>query len=388
MTTRRRVLQSIGAGVAGVLAGHRFAFATADTDARLVVLLLRGGMDGLSAVPAFGDPDFEGARAGLAMAPESVLKLDDTFGLHPNLKGLAELFRRRELAVVHAVATPYRERSHFDGQNLLENGSEAPFGMQSGWLNRAIALLPSVNRPLGVALDSNMPLVLRGAAPVSSWSPSLLPAPRADTMQRLAALYAETDPALAQSFARAQGANALARQGAAAGRAFGALMSAAARFLVAPEGTRIAVAEIGGWDTHVNQAGARGALANNLATLDRGIETLRTELGSVWTNTMLIAVSEFGRTVAQNGTGGTDHGVGGAMFLAGGALRGGRVIADWPGLKPANLYKQRDLAATTDFRSVALGVLRDHLRIDEARLASVFPSDRAVRPLGGLARTA
>ena len=391
MVQRRKAIKILGGAVALGLASAPL-LAAVDTDKRFVVVLLRGGMDGLSAVPAFGDPDFERARAGLALAPPGkpggALRLNDFFGLHPKLPGLAALYHQGELAVVHAAATAYRERSHFDGQNVLESGAEQPYGKDTGWLNRAIALLPGAKRGLGMALNAHLPLMMRGTVPVGSWSPSLLPSPPADTVERLAALYGETDPMMAVAFASALRGNTVARGTAGQGGAqFAGLMAAAARFLAAPDGARIAMCELGGWDTHVNQMAALGPLASNLATLDRGIAALKSGLGEAWSNTVVFVVSEFGRTVAQNGTQGSDHGVGGAAFLLGGSVRGARVIADWPGLAPERLYEGRDLQATTDLRAIACGVLRDHLGIDEDRLAPVFPSQRRLRGTSGLIRT-
>ena len=394
MVSRRNALGLIGAGFAvGAVNLPRIAFAAADTNKRLVVILLRGAMDGLSAVPAYGDPDYDSARAGLSLPTPGqsggVLKLDAMFALHPNLGGMKALYDSGELVVVHAAATPYRDRSHFDGQNLLENGSEQPYGLGTGWLNRALAQMPGSGKPLGVALNSHMPLMMRGSAPVTSWAPSLMAPPDGDTVQRLAALYGETDPVLARNFANAQGANSVAMgSGGGAGgyQAFAGLMSAAAKFLTAPDGERIAMVEIGGWDTHVNQAGAFSPLSTNLLTLDRGLAALKTGLGPVWKDTAVLIVSEFGRTVAMNGTQGTDHGTAGAVFAAGGAIKGGRVIAKWPGLKPADLYQARDLMPTTDFRTIATGVLRDHMGLQGAQLAAVFPSAAPIKQFDGLIR--
>ena len=387
MVTRR---QTFGLAAGGLLTAGlaRASFASADTNKRLVVILLRGAMDGLSAVPAIGDPGFETARGGLAMA--GTLKLDSMFALHPNMGGMKGLYDAGELIVVHAAATPYRDRSHFDGQNLLENGSEQPYGLDTGWLNRALTQIPGSGGPLGVALNSHMPLMMRGPAPVTSWAPSLLPPPDGDTVQRLAMLYGETDPVLAKNFANAQGANSIAAgsgggDGAGA-RAFIGLMTAAAKFLTAPDGERIAMVEIGGWDTHVNQVGAFSPLSTNLRTLDAGLSALKTALGPAWKDTAIVIASEFGRTDAMNGTQGTDHGTAGAVFVAGGAIKGGRVIADWPGLKPADLYQARDLKPTTDFRAIATGVLRDHMRLQGAQLAAVFPSSAPIKPRDGLIR--
>jgi uncharacterized protein (DUF1501 family) len=388
MVTRRQTLGLIGATGLAAAALPRLSLAAPETEKRFVVGLLRGAMDGLSAAPAIGDPDYERARNGLAL--ENALKLDAMFALHPNLRGMKSLYDGGELIVVHAAATPYRDRSHFDGQNLLENGSEQPYGLDTGWLNRALAQLPGSGKPLGVALNSHMPLMMRGPAAVTSWAPSLLPPPDGDTVQRLAALYGETDPLLARDFANAQGANGVAMGSGGAGggyQAFIGLMTAAAKFLSQPDGERIAMVEIGGWDTHVNQAGAFSPLSTNLTTLDKGLAALKAGLGAAWKDTAVVIISEFGRTVAMNGTQGTDHGTAGAVFVVGGAIKGGRVLADWPGLKPANLYQARDLMPTTDFRSIANGVLRDHMGLHDAQqLAAVFPSKSPIKPKDGLIR--
>jgi uncharacterized protein (DUF1501 family) len=398
MIDRRQILGGLALG--GALASApRFAFANAPTDKRLVVVLLRGAMDGLSAAPAYGDPDFERARNGLAIAkpgqPRGALDLDGTFGLHPALADLHDRYAKRELIVFQAIASPYRDRSHFDGQNLIENGSDAPYGLPDGWLNRALVGLPEARRQgrtdLGVALAPSMPLMMRGPARVTSWSPSLLPAPQADLIARLRALYDETDPKLAMALSEAADANAATQDAggaAAGGQVFVTLMKAAARFLVEPNGPCVAMIDVAGWDTHANQAGAYSPLNRNLATLDHGVSALADGLGDRWSSTAVVMVTEFGRTVAMNGTGGTDHGTAGAAFLVGGAVAGGRVLADWPGLKPANLYAGRDLKPTADLRALTKAALRDHLGLDEGRLETVvFPNSRAAKPFDGLFRS-
>ena len=402
MIDRRQILSGLGLGslgLAGALAATpRFAFAATPTDKRLVVVLLRGAMDGLSAAPAHGDPDFERARAGLAIAKpgqaDGALALDGFFGLHPSLSGLHARYARRELIVFHAIASPYRDRSHFDGQNLLENGSAAPYGLPDGWLNRALDGLPQARRQgradLGVALAPSMPLMMRGPARVTSWSPSLLPAPQPDLVARIRALYDETDPKLAMALTEAVDANAATGGGGQAigGQEFVVLMKAAARFMAQPDGPCVAMIDSAGWDTHANQAGAYSPLTRNLTTLDHGIEALADGLGDRWSATAVVVVTEFGRMVAMNGTGGTDHGTAGAAFLVGGAVAGGRVMADWPGLKPVNLYAGRDLKPTADLRSLTKAALRDHLGIDEGRLeTTVFPASREAKPFEGLFRS-
>lgn len=378
----------------------RVAFGAGETDRRLVVVVLRGAVDGLSAVPALGDPNYASARTGLAVPRpgerDGALKLDAFFGLHPALSGFARRYASGELVVFHAIASPYRDRSHFDGQNLLENGSPRPFGLGDGWLNRALTGLPgplkAARREFGIALAPAMPLLLRGPAPVTSWSPSILPAPREDLIARLGRLYRDTDPKLAQALDGAAKANGVTGMSGAAGsdggaNSFATLMSAAAKFLSEPSGPCVAMVESTGWDTHANQVGPYGVLNRNLVALDRGIEALASGLGARWNRTAVLIVTEFGRTVAMNGTAGSDHGNGGAAFLLGGAVAGGRVMADWPGLARANLYEGRDLMPTTDLRSVMKAVLIDHLGIADGFVErTVFPDSVQVRPKTGLIR--
>ena len=390
LTRRTALMTALAAGAAP----PRLAFASAPTDKRLVIVLLRGAMDGLTAAPAFGDPDHERARNGIATARSGdggALNLDGFFGLAPQLSGLHERYGKGELILFHAIASPYRDRSHFDGQNLIENGSTQPFGLADGWANRALLGLPdsmkSGRANLGVALASSMPLMMRGPAHVTSWSPSLLPAPNADLLMRIKAMYQESDPKLSAALDAAADANAAAGSGG-AGDPFVALMTAAAKFLKEPNGPCLAMVESSGWDTHANQLGAYGVLPRNLATLDRGIAALAEGLGSRWNDTAVLVMTEFGRTVAMNGTHGTDHGTAGAAFLVGGAVKGGRVIADWPGLKPGDLYAGRDLKPTADLRSVMKAGLRDHIGIEAAHLDRVvFPDSSSAPAIAGLFRT-
>jgi uncharacterized protein (DUF1501 family) len=362
------------------------------------VVVLRGAMDGLSAAPPFGDPDYERARTGLAIRPPGeaggALTLDGVFGLNPALAGLHARYGAGELVVFHAIASPYRDRSHFDGQNLLENGSAQPYGLADGWLNRALTGLPGAARAgrseLGIALAPAMPLMLRGPAPVTSWSPSVLPGPSPDFVARVQRLYAQTDPKLAAALSGAAEANAAASGigGAGAGAdAFAGLMTAAARFLSDPGGPRVAMAESTGWDTHANQVGPYGVLNRNLLALDKGIEALATGLGTAWSQTAVLIMTEFGRTVAMNGTAGSDHGTASAAFLVGGAVAGGRVLAEWPGLKPANLYAGRNLAPTADLRGVMKAALHDHLGVDPGHIErTVFPASGSAALAEGLFR--
>jgi uncharacterized protein (DUF1501 family) len=359
--------------------GARAAIASAPGARKLVLVILRGAMDGLAAVAPLSDPRYNALRGRLALHANQTLALSEGFALHPRLAFLKQSWDARELAILHAAATPYRERSHFDGQDVLENGGARAFAAQDGWLNRALALTPGAR---GLAIADTVPLVLRGAAPASSWAPSVAPDASADTLMRLADLYtgdALLGPALAealrtQTVVNETGAgdmapNARGRLGPAAYRA---VAEPAARLLSAPDGPACAVLAFDGWDTHANQGAEDGLLALRLQGLDAALRALKDGLGAHWANTMVLVATEFGRTVAVNGTGGTDHGAGGVAFALGGGVRGGRFIGDWPTL--ASLHEGRDLTPANDLRAFFAAALRDHWGLDRADLAArVFP---------------
>ncbi|MGH8189591.1 MAG: DUF1501 domain-containing protein, partial [Steroidobacteraceae bacterium] len=357
-------------------------------------VILRGALDGLAAVPPYGDGNYAAKRGAVAItSPE--YKLDGLFGLHPSLTRLHERYRAKELIVLHAVATAYRDRSHFDGQDLLENGTAGAKAAKDGWLNRLLPALPLAkarsSEQIALAAAQNVPLVLRGESRVSSWAPSRLPEADLDTLQRIADLYS-TDEYFASRLRAALAADDLAGDGMGGGRrdplnALGPIASAAGKFLAAADGPRIAVLEAGGWDTHANQGAERGQLANRLRGLDSGLEALRTALGAAWANTAVLVVTEFGRTVAVNGTAGTDHGTATCAFLVGGAVAGGRIVTDWPGLAARDLHEGRDLRPTLDLRSVAKGVLGAQFGVRESDLERVFPGSGPAPALDGLIRT-
>lgn len=388
---RRAFLQCAALGSASFLL-PRLTLANADTDARFVLVILRGALDGLAAVPAYGDGNYASQRGALAITSTGH-KLDGLFALNPGLAQLHARYLAKELVVFHAVASPYRERSHFDGQDFLENGSAGAVGVHDGWINRMLPLMPLARtrktEEIAVAVAQNVPLVLRGDARVNSWAPSQLPDADADTLERLADLYS-TDPQLASRLQSALSANDMV-SGDMGGKdarnpagQFNVLAAAAGK-LLAGNGARIAVMEANGWDTHANQGAEVGQLVTRLQGLDQGLETLRTSLGPTWATTAVLVVTEFGRTVAVNGTRGTDHGTGTCAFLVGGAVAGGKVIADWPGLANRSLYQGRDLQPTLDLRSVFKGTLAAHLGVGERELEEkVFANSREVRMMEGL----
>lgn len=392
---REFISSALLGGVATLL--PRVPVAATKSDARFILVILRGALDGLGAVPAYGDGNYASKRGALAITGPTQ-KLDGMFALHPSMSHLYQRYREKQLIVFHAVASPYRERSHFDGQDWLENGMAQLKSVRDGWLNRALPVLPATQRrstdQIAVALAQNVPLVLRGDVAVNSWAPSRLPAADADTLQRIADLYS-TDEYFATRLQSALAADGIAGQGMSTSmggkrdplNGFSAVTSAAGKFLAAPDGPRVAVIEVGGWDTHANQGAEEGQLGNRLRGLDQGLEVLRSSLGPAWSNTVMLIVTEFGRTVAVNGTRGTDHGTATCSFLTGGAVAGGRVIADWPGLRTADLYQQRDLKPTLDLRAVFKGVLAAHLGATQSDLETkVFPESGNAKALEGLVR--
>jgi uncharacterized protein (DUF1501 family) len=377
-------------------------------DPRCLTFILRGALDGLAVAAPVGDPGWVALRGDNALTFESktpALRLDNFFALHPAMPNLHAMFQAREAIIVHACATPYRERSHFDGQDVLESGLTKPVPSETGWLNRALGSLapggrvdPNGSKAFGVGPVT--PLVVRGPSPVLSWSPQQVMPASDDTVHRLLALYHHSDQKLAVALEEHSKLAAIERAGdmeqmpggpkPAPGRGqarayFSEVAGTAAKFLAQPDGPRVGALALDGWDTHVNEGIASGRLSQLLGALDDALGAVKTNMGPAWRETVVVLITEFGRTARINGTDGTDHGTGTVALLAGGALKGGRVIADWPGLKATDLYEDRDLKATTDLRAVLKGLLKDHLRADERALAaSVFPGSEAVKPMIGL----
>ena len=397
MTTRRQLVRALlSAGALAPWATLSVAQSQAvPADApRFVFVILRGGLDGLTSVPAIGDPQFAEARGPLGQFASPALPLEGSsglFALNPLLPQLHAMYGRGELVVVHATGLPYRERSHFDAQQVLESGGTRPYELATGWLARALATTGT--QPMkAVALETAVPLVLRGPTEVDTWAPSTLPEPAQDLVARLEVMY-RGDAALAQALARARGlretpgmaANPAGMPGAGGGagpRAAAGLATKAAEFL--QRGSQVAVLEMGGWDSHTNQAAPQGATSNNLRGLDNALAALRDGLqpGGLWARTVVLVATEFGREVAINGNLGTDHGSGGAAFVLGGAVKGGRVIADWPGLAKKDRYEGRDLRITTDLRAVMRTVLAQHLQVPRGALdAQVLPGTAALAGL-------
>lgn len=394
MTTRRQFLAGTAIGAAALLVWPKITFAATGSDARFLFVLLRGGLDGLESVPPYGDPGYAAIRGALALSPSAdkpAHKLDNVFALHPSFDYATQLYAQGQFMPVVAAAPPYWGRSHFQAQNCVENGTAKPDGAQTGWLNRCIACMPGVD---GLACAAVMPLTMRGGAKVEAWSPPLPTEVNPILLQRLQPLYA-ADARLSEPFARAvaqqadsplpeSGAGMMANHESGKKKQGGLplMMAAAGGFMGKVDGPRVGFVEDDGWDTHANEA---AIVTRKIAELDAGLEAFHQSIGPAWNRAIVIIATEFGRTAHINGTGGTDHGTGGSMFLAGGALSGGRVAGNWPGIGRAELYQDRDVHATTDFRSVFKAVLAAHLGVSESLLESrVFPGSATAKPLQNL----
>lgn len=374
----RRSLIGQAALLSGALFAPRIAIAKAATERRLLFVIQRGAADGLATLAPVGDPAYARLRGELGEI-EGATKLDGLFALHPALRQLGTLYSERQALFLHACGTPYRDRSHFDGQNVLETGGAVPYVHKDGWLNRMLTLLPAGNAR-ALAIAATVPMALRGDAPVSSYAPSALPEASDDLLARVGALYA-SDPQLHPLWEEALQTRAMAgdlgrdnaRGAAAAGQLIAQLMSG-------PEGARIAMVETDGWDTH---AGQRARLNLQLTGLDAMLGAVKTGLGAAWADTLVIVATEFGRTAAANGTGGTDHGTAALAMLAGGTVQGGRVLADWPGLGPSQLYEGRDLKPTTPLESLIGGAIAGHFELDPAlAMRTLFADSKAAATQG------
>jgi len=387
------------------------AFAASEGDLsrkKLVVVICRGGMDGLSVSPPVGDPDYAALRGSIAMRPDQVLKLNDTFGLHPQLATVHALALKGEARIAPAIASPDRARSHFEAQDVLETGAAGVYGADTGWLNRTLEALAPARKVEGLSVGATAPLILRGKVQAASWSPGKGVDESARLPTLLQDLY-KTDPLLGPAFARGLETETMAQQAMTAMAATPAMNLAAAStpamaqpasmsktmandrqnraggeaarklgatlggFMIQAGGPQIAAVSLDGFDTHANQP---GQIATRLSYMDAVLDGLHQGLGDSLQDTVVAVMSEFGRTVHENGTGGTDHGRGNAMWLLGGPLQGGaggRVLGEWPGLEDRDLADGRDLAVSTDFRHVLAPLLQGHLGLDDESLARVFP---------------
>ena len=380
MIARRKFLSAAALGAGALFVAPGLALATLPTERRFVFIIQRGAADGLDILRPAGDPAFAGLRGGL-IGDVAGTKLDAMFTLHPALVEVGKMYGQGQALFVHAIASPYRDRSHFDGQNVLETGGTQPYAVRDGWLNRLVAMLPRSSAE-AIAIAPTVPAALRGSVQVASYAPSALPHAADDLMTRVTALY-DADPKLHPAWSAALETIGLAAN-ASASQDPASLGRLTAGFLTKPNGPRIAMLETLGWDTHNAQ---KARLANQLKNLDVMLAALRDGLGPVWLDTTVLVVTEFGRTVAINGTGGTDHGTGSVAMLVGGAVKGGRVIADWPGLAPAKLYQARDLRPTSALDALIAGAAAEGLALDPERVGrGVFAQTTNDRPMSGLVK--
>ena len=347
----------------------KISFAQGTTDRKFIFVILRGGMDGLAALIP-DDKDIEGLRGSILPAPETRLNLGNGFRLHPSFTGLNKLYSAGDAAFIHAAATPYRDRSHFEGQDALETLGRS--GAKDGWLNRAL----KAEGGSGLAVGRALPLAMKGTAPVTNWSPPIFKTPSEDLMGRLSDLYAGDD-LLAASLAAAKDTSAMEmdlsrREARRFTKEYTIALSSLGRLMSEENGQGIGMVALDGWDTHDGQA---NDLKRNFAALDEALIALKTSLGPTWKKSCVVVCSEFGRTAAANGTKGTDHGTGGLTMLLGGAVKGGKLYGDWPGVKKSALYEDRDLYPANDIAAILKGVMRDHLGISRTTLdTNIFPN--------------
>jgi uncharacterized protein (DUF1501 family) len=387
MPSRRHFLACAAAGAGAILVSPRIAFAHAASQRRFVFVIQRGAADGLNIVVPYAEPAYARLRGTLAIDTSDAAKLNGTFLLHPSLAEIAKMYGSGQALFVHAVASPYRDRSHFDGQNVLETGGASPYQLKDGWLNRLAAALPPSAHGNAIAFSPTVPLALRGRAEVTSYAPSALPPAPDDLLARVAQLY-ERDAQLHSLWSAALQARGLAAD-AGARQDPASVGKLAASFLSRRDGPRIAMIETGGWDTHSAQT---PRLAAQLKALDTMMAALRDGLGPAWSDTTVLVATEFGRTAAANGTGGTDHGTASVAMLLGGAVNGGRVIADWPGLGAGALYEGRDLRPTAGLDDLISVAAAETFALDAQRLRrSLFAQAPASSPaslhaLAGLVR--
>lgn len=355
------------------------SFASADTDKRFIFIIQRGAADGLNTVIPYADPAYKKLRGALAIDVSEATKLDGMFALHPALKATAKLYQNQQALFVHGIASPYRKRSHFDAQNILETGGKSAYEFKDGWMNRMLRLLPTAQSE-AIAIAPSIPMALRGKANVNAYAPSNLRDAPDDLLIRVSQLYAQ-DAQLHDLWSSAMEANDLAgdtttkRNPAGVGKL-------AAEFLNKADGPRIAMIETNGWDTHSAQD---RRLNRQLSSLDILINALHQELGDHWQKTTVLVATEFGRTAAANGTGGTDHGTASTAMVLGGDLHGGRIIADWPGLNSADLYQERDLKPTLNLNHLIASIIGERFGIDSNKVANdVFLSTSINTRMTGL----
>ncbi|MGA1325567.1 MAG: DUF1501 domain-containing protein [Rubrivivax sp.] len=372
---RRRFLQQALGGAAALHLMPATAQDRADSDGaqapRLLVVLLRGGMDGLHAVPPVDDADYARLRPSIRI--ERPLRLDGRFGLHPALAGLHALWEAGQLQIVHTTGFPYAGRSHFEGQDIMQTGLATPYSSPSGWVGRAMETAGLVE---GVALSIPMPIIVRGSPAAGTEYPNWMRPVSPVLARDLHAMW-QADPALSPYSERLL-ADAMQRMGPQRNlrgdefreqRSPAALARLAAQRMSEPDGPRVGLIDVdSGFDTHANQGADTGTHATRLADLDGIVRAWREGMGAHWARSVLVTVTEFGRTAAENGTGGTDHGVGSCCFVAGGLVTSPRVLSAWQGLGKDQLFEGRDLPASIDVRAVYARVVERVFALSPAEI--------------------
>ena len=377
---RRRFIVGMCAGGLATMTAPLLSLAQVPGKSRLVFVLLRGGLDGLAAVVPFGDKNYAALRGRMAFEKKELVPLQDGFGLAPGLQPWQALWKENELVAVQALAIPYRTRSHFDGQAVLETGLGEPRGSSDGWMNRLLQVMAGERS--GIAVAAGLPRSLSGSFPVTTWSPARLGAVEDSYIDRLHLLYRQ-DSRLLDRF---EAALQLSDKGMTAGMGGGRrarmepIMRAAARFLRDPGGPNVAAVEFSGWDTHTNQGMAGGPLDRLLGQLAQGVLAFKDESREAWKDTILVIMTEFGRTARPNGGAGTDHGTAGAAFVIGPKVARSRVITDWPGLGNKQLYENRDLRPSLDTRALLKGALAGCFDLTSSQLNRIFPGSDSVAP--------
>ena len=374
--------------------------ASGDGAPRLVVVFLRGAVDGLNVVIPHGDAEYYQARSSIAVArpgaANGALDLTGYFGLHPALRPLMPYWDNGQLAFVHACGSPDASRSHFEAQDYMESGTPGQHNTRDGWMNRLLGHLPHSESPLqALTLGESLPRILSGKELVANMPtgrdatrPSLIDQPKVS--QSFAAMYAGNDTlskayrdgiAARKELMAEMNSNEqrMANNGAPLPNGLATDTARLGRLMRSDPRIRLGFLAVGGWDTHANQGNGSGQLAGRLSPLATGLATLAQELGPAFNDTVIVVMSEFGRTFRENGNGGTDHGHGNAMWLLGGNVRGGTIYGQWPGLNKNALYEGRDLAITTDFRAVLTTLAEQHLRMPDNVLQQIFPQYSAGR---------
>ncbi|GBF81971.1 DUF1501 domain-containing protein [Aphanothece sacrum] len=360
---------------------------------RLIVIFLRGGVDGLNVVVPYQEAEYYQARPKIAIPhpgkTDGVINLDGRFGLHPALSSLSPFWKNKSLAFVHACGSSNETRSHFDAQDFMESGTPGIKGTSDGWMNRLLANLPGKNPVQAVNVGTTTPRILSGKIAVASMPPNKpgsrrTPIDRPEISQAFNGLYSGNDDlgrTYREGMVARQTLNSdvekemkMANNGAPLPNGFVKDAQRLAQLMAKNSNIQLAFLPLGGWDTHVNQGNSKGQLANRLKALGEGLATLANGLGSVYQDTTIIVLSEFGRTFRENGNGGTDHGHGNVLWLLGGDIKGGKVYGKWTGLAKSQLYQGRDLAVTTDFRDGITPILSGHLQLNPTQIRQVFPN--------------